>query len=103
MTTTTDLLSHCEEAVRSAEQFLAAAKSRVSAKVGRDGRVDGAKLDAEQHAAHGLAWLATYVEAVRQLRGTAGPGQVADVEVVVACGAGSGAQYHNTAVLGRWS
>lgn len=42
------------------------------------------------------------VEAVRQLRGTAGPGQVNEVEIAVACGAGSGAQYHNTAVLGRF-
>lgn len=41
------------------------------------------------------------VEAVRQLRGQAGYRQVADAEVAVACGAGSGAQYHNTIVLGR--
>jgi (2S)-methylsuccinyl-CoA dehydrogenase len=67
MTDTTTLLSHCDEAVRSAERLLAAAKSRVAAKVSRDGRVDGAKLDSEQHAAHGLAWFATYVECLRQL------------------------------------
>lgn len=40
------------------------------------------------------------VEAVRQLRGTAGPSQVRGAEIVVATGAGSGAQYHNVAVLG---
>src|SRR5690606_10039039 len=28
---------------------------------------DGRKLDREQRAAHGLAWLATYAEAIRQL------------------------------------
>jgi (2S)-methylsuccinyl-CoA dehydrogenase len=32
-----------------------------------DGRIGADALDREQRAAHGLAWLATYVEAVRQL------------------------------------
>jgi len=41
------------------------------------------------------------VEAVRQLRGIAGPGQVADVDHVFVTGAGSGAQYHNAMILGR--
>lgn len=41
------------------------------------------------------------VEAVRQLRGTAGPRQVAGAEVALAAGAGSGAQYYNAALLGR--
>ncbi len=62
-----ELLGQCDEAVRSAERLLAAAKSRVAAKVSRNGKVDGTLLDSEQHAAHGLAWLATYVECLRQL------------------------------------
>src|SRR5205085_2896917 len=32
-----------------------------------DGQVSGRLIDREQRAAHGLAWFATYVEAVRQL------------------------------------
>ncbi len=87
MTSSTDLLSHCEEAVRSAEQFLAAAKSRVAAKVGRDGRIDGAKLDAEQHAAHGFAWLATYVECLKQLarwgRSLSAAGKFGEIETLL--------------------
>ncbi|MEO1724747.1 MAG: hypothetical protein AAFR84_20415, partial [Pseudomonadota bacterium] len=33
-----------------------------------DGRVSGAALEDNQTAAHGLAWLATYVEALRQMQ-----------------------------------
>ncbi len=32
-----------------------------------DGRLDGAALEERQRAAHGLAWLATYVESLRQM------------------------------------
>ena len=41
------------------------------------------------------------VEAVHQLRGEAGQRQVADAGVALVTGAGSGAQYHNTLLLGR--
>lgn len=41
------------------------------------------------------------VESVRQLRGSAGTGQVADVDHVFLTGAGAGAQYHNAMILGR--
>ena len=49
------------------ETLLARAVASVRERVSREGRLDSAALEAEQHAAHGLAWLATYVEAVRQL------------------------------------
>ncbi|MGB3023140.1 MAG: acyl-CoA dehydrogenase, partial [Methyloceanibacter sp.] len=39
----------------------------VKAKVMVDGKIDGAALEREQHAVHGLAWIATYVEALRQI------------------------------------
>ncbi|HEY1711039.1 MAG TPA: acyl-CoA dehydrogenase family protein [Rhizomicrobium sp.] len=67
MAETQELLSQCDEAVRTAERFLAAAKSRVAAKVAKDGKISAELLDAEQRATHGFAWLATYVEALRQL------------------------------------
>ena len=38
----------------------------VSGRVKSDGKVDRAALDTEQHAAHGLAWMAAYAETLRQ-------------------------------------
>ncbi|MBS0469959.1 MAG: acyl-CoA dehydrogenase family protein [Proteobacteria bacterium] len=60
------LLAKCEEAVLSAEGFLAAAKSSVAGLVTTDGKISAEALDREQRATHGLSWLATYVEALRQ-------------------------------------
>jgi len=64
-----DLIGTCAEALRSAETVMGAAKQGMTARIGRDerGRVSGAALEREQHAAHSLAWLATYVESLRQM------------------------------------
>jgi len=61
------LLGHCEEAVLSAEGLLVNAKATLRDNLGKDGRIDAATLDREQRAVHGLAWFATYVEALRQM------------------------------------
>jgi (2S)-methylsuccinyl-CoA dehydrogenase len=61
------LVSHCEDAVLAAEGFLVDAKAQIAALVTEDGRVSAAALDREQRAAHGFAWYATYVEALRQM------------------------------------
>ncbi|MGB0086231.1 MAG: acyl-CoA dehydrogenase family protein [Rhodomicrobiaceae bacterium] len=55
------------EAAGAAEQLLAKAVSAARAVIAPDGRTSAALLDREQHRAHGLAWLATYVEAIKQL------------------------------------
>jgi (2S)-methylsuccinyl-CoA dehydrogenase len=65
------LLNECGPALAVAEDVLARGRANLALHVGRDGVVDGKLLDAEQIAAHGLAWLATYVEALRQLLGWA--------------------------------
>ena len=63
-----DLVALTRAAGEAAKRLVAEATRRVRARVqGPDGKLDGAKLEAEQHAAHGLAWLATYGEAVREL------------------------------------
>jgi len=55
-----------DEAAREAAGLSAAIGAAVGKLVTRDGRLDRAALDAEQHAAHGLAWAAAYAETLRQ-------------------------------------
>jgi len=50
------------------ETLFAEAVAAVRQKVLVDGRISSARLEAEQHATHGLAWLATYVTALRELK-----------------------------------
>jgi (2S)-methylsuccinyl-CoA dehydrogenase len=67
-----DLVSLTKSAGESAKALVAEATRRVRTRIlGTDGRIDAAKLEGQQHAAHGLAWLATYAEAVRELGGYA--------------------------------
>jgi len=55
------------EATAVLDALMADATAKVRERVSSKGQVDGARFDREQRATHGLAWLATYVEAVRQL------------------------------------
>jgi len=66
-----DLLATTAAALPALDAILAAARDRVGARVLQDGKVSGALLEEHQTAAHGLAWLATYVEALRQMQGWA--------------------------------
>ncbi len=61
------LLEGCREALAAAERFIASAKAAVAAKVAPEGRVEAARLEAEQFAAHGYAWLATYGAALKEM------------------------------------
>ena len=56
------LIERCGEAVGGADKILQAAKAGVRIKIQEAGGIDEA-----QHAAHGLAWLATTVEGLRQM------------------------------------
>jgi (2S)-methylsuccinyl-CoA dehydrogenase len=59
------------EALRAVEDLLARAAERLRPRVSDGGALNAEKLEREQHAAHGLAWLATYVEAIREMAGYA--------------------------------
>ncbi len=62
-----DLLTACTGALEAAEGFLGEARRAVAALIAPKGRVDPALLEREQFAAHGYAWLATYVMALEQM------------------------------------
>ena len=62
-----DLLSLTGAAIAPIEALLDKAKATVRDRVSDGERVSGALIEAEQTATHGLAWLATYVEALRQM------------------------------------
>ncbi|MDI3469127.1 MAG: acyl-CoA dehydrogenase family protein [Pseudolabrys sp.] len=62
-----DLAGLCRAALGAVEALLADATRAVRHKVAVEGRVSAQVSDREQRAVHGLAWLATYVEAIHQL------------------------------------
>jgi (2S)-methylsuccinyl-CoA dehydrogenase len=62
-----ELIATLSQAVDAVDALFADARRAVAEKVVREGRANPRLLDREQRAAHGLAWLATYVEAIRQL------------------------------------
>ena len=55
------------DAVAAMEALVNDARRAVAGRVTVEGRVASRLFDSEQRATHGLAWLATYVEAIRQL------------------------------------
>ncbi len=62
------LLASAAEAVAAIEALAAEAAASLRTRLAPDGKLSAAAFDREQHAAHGLAWLATYVESIRQLK-----------------------------------
>jgi (2S)-methylsuccinyl-CoA dehydrogenase len=61
------LIGLSRAAMRAAEALLAQARAAVRQRVTADNHIVDRLLDREQRATHGLAWFATYVEAIRQL------------------------------------
>ena len=79
-----DLARQAQGAV---EALLTRATAHLRERVSRNGQLDAAAIEAEQHAVHGLAWLATYAEAIRQLAAYAermrGAGRFGETEALM--------------------
>ena len=62
-----DLLELTGQALAPVDEILEQAKASVRKMVSVDGRVSNALVEANQTAAHGLAWLATYAQSLNQM------------------------------------
>jgi (2S)-methylsuccinyl-CoA dehydrogenase len=82
-----DLLTLTGAALDPAQALLDRAKAAVGVVVTENGRVSGGLIEAHQTAAHGLAWLATYVESLRQMQAWAekldGAGKFGETEQLI--------------------
>ncbi|MCA0908347.1 acyl-CoA/acyl-ACP dehydrogenase [Ruegeria marisrubri] len=63
-----DLLNLTRAALPAVEAVFEKARESVRGMVSADGRISGALIEANQTAAHGLAWLATYNQSLRQMQ-----------------------------------
>ena len=62
-----DLIPLLDSAAEAANGLRDRCREAVAGKVSQGGKIDGDALEREQHAAHGLAWIATYAEALNQI------------------------------------
>ncbi|MCX8100698.1 MAG: acyl-CoA dehydrogenase family protein [Geminicoccaceae bacterium] len=62
-----DLLAACRAALAAAASVRDRARDRLAARLAPGGRLDPERLEREQHAAHGLAWLEVHVRALEAL------------------------------------
>jgi (2S)-methylsuccinyl-CoA dehydrogenase len=87
-TSAVELLDLIDQTVVDAEAYAATAKAIVGVLVSKNGKIDRAALDAHQHLAHGMAWIATYAETLRQVAAWArrlqAQGQFTEVEQLLA-------------------
>jgi (2S)-methylsuccinyl-CoA dehydrogenase len=82
-----DLLALTGAAIAPVQSLFEAARGALRAQVGIEGRISAARLEAQQSACHGLAWLATYLESLRQMQRWAerlsAAGQFGEVEQLI--------------------
>jgi (2S)-methylsuccinyl-CoA dehydrogenase len=79
-----ELILLLESAAEAASTLRDSAVEAVAAKVSSGGKIDGAALEREERAAHGLAWVATYAAAIEQVASYAkrmeGEGRFGEIE-----------------------
>jgi (2S)-methylsuccinyl-CoA dehydrogenase len=63
-----DLLARLDAVANAAGAYADAARAAVRERVSRGGKIDRRAIDREQHVVHGLAWVATYAETLREVR-----------------------------------
>ena len=97
-----DLLATTQQALESLDTLFEVAKGTVKSLVSIDGRVSSGLMEQHQAAAHGLSWLATYHESMRQMQNWAtklnNAGEFGEAEQLlhqIACG-----EYHAQIVGG---
>jgi (2S)-methylsuccinyl-CoA dehydrogenase len=97
-----DLLATTQQALESLDTLLKEAKGAVKSLVAKDGRISSSLMEQHQAAAHGLSWLATYHESMRQMQNWATKlteaGEFGEAEQLlhqIACG-----EYHAQVVGG---
>ncbi|WP_283425645.1 acyl-CoA dehydrogenase family protein [Shimia sagamensis] len=82
-----DLLKLTGAAVAPMESILEAAIARVKETVSENGRVSGKLIEQNQTAAHGLSWLATYAQSLKQMQAWAekldGEGKFGEIEQII--------------------
>ncbi|RZW06275.1 MAG: acyl-CoA dehydrogenase [Rhodobacteraceae bacterium] len=82
-----DLLTLTGKSLAPLGRLLETATDRVRGMVTRDGKIAADLIEAHQTSAHGLAWLATYVEALRQMQGWAerleADGKLGEIEQLI--------------------
>ncbi|MBT8425198.1 MAG: acyl-CoA/acyl-ACP dehydrogenase [Silicimonas sp.] len=82
-----DLLTLTGKSLAPLGRLLETATDRVRSMGTRDGKIAADLIEAHQTAAHGLAWLATYVEALRQMQGWAerleADGKLGEIEQLI--------------------
>ncbi|HSB59921.1 MAG TPA: acyl-CoA dehydrogenase, partial [Methyloceanibacter sp.] len=83
-----DLIPLLESVAEAASILRDRARDAVAGKVMASGKIHGDALEREQHAAHGLAWIATYAEALNQVasyaRRMADEGRFGEMEALLA-------------------
>lgn len=82
-----DLLKLTGAAVAPVESILETAIARVKDTVSENGRVSGKLMEQHQTAAHGLSWLATYAQSLKQMQAWAekldGDGKFGEIEQII--------------------
>ncbi len=83
-----EIVGQLEAVADAAESYMRAARAAVRGRVAKGASLDRAAMDREQHVVHGLAWVATYAETLREVRDWAralhAQGKLGEVESLLA-------------------